>query len=72
MGMVERGKRPKLEKIPSNIPASLKTIMTKCWEQKPNKRPMFDGELNKIIMILVQNNGTHSFTIIIFFTFFAF
>eukprot|EP00347_Sterkiella_histriomuscorum_P008978 403342997 len=47
--------RPSLTKIPSDCPKELITIMTRCWDQQPTKRPDFADIVRVLKQVSIQN-----------------
>lgn len=47
-------KRPNMTIIDINCPPKLIELIQKCWDEEPNKRPVF----NQIIEVLAQIDST--------------
>lgn len=45
------GKRPTLEWIPQDAPAGMDVLMTRCWSQDPDDRPMFSDITVEVLAI---------------------
>lgn len=57
VGIAACGLRPD---IPKDCPQMLKSLMTKCWNNCPSKRPQFSEILSTLLRPNINNNNNNN------------